>query len=105
MPSPALLVSLGAVKQQCRVEHNEEDDYLLSLLADAEDIIVRFMGERFDAEWTTVTVPGAVRAAILRQCAYMWRERGDESKGDPSGVAPGVRWLLQANGYRDLTIG
>lgn len=109
MPSPATLVSLEAVKRQLRITTDEQDDELSDLLNDAEDIVATFMGDRFDADWTEQTVPGAVRAAIVKQIAYLWAFRGDadvpEKTIDDSGLAPGVRWLLQSNGYRDLTIG
>lgn len=107
MPSPATLVGLESVKKQLRISSYEQDDEVSDLLNDAEDIVTRFMGDRFDAEWTDQTVPGAVRAAILKQVAYLWAHRGDAALPEPdeSGLAPGVRWLLQANGFRDLTIG
>jgi hypothetical protein len=107
MASPATLLSLTQAKAQLRVTHDEEDFYIEEVLADAEDIIASFMGDLFDADWTPQTVPGAVRAAILKQMTYMWSHRGEDAEptGEDSGLAPGVRWLLQANGYRDLTIG
>lgn len=108
MPSPATLVTLDAVKRQLRITSIEQDDELTDLLNDCEDIVVTFIGDRFDEDWTDATVPGAVRAAILKQVTFFWAHRGDADLPetvDESGLAPGVRWLLQANGYRDLTIG
>lgn len=107
MPSPATLLTLAQAKSQLRVTHDESDFEIEEALADAEDIIAAFMGDLFDADWTYLTVPGAVRAAILKQMTYLWTHRGDDAdiKVDESGLAPGVRWLLQASGYRDLTIG
>jgi hypothetical protein len=108
MPAPATLLTLDEVKKQIRVTHDETDGEIDTILSDAEDIVVTFIGARFDAAWTPDTVPGAVRAAILRQATALWASRGDDEKGaelfDDSGLAKGVRWLLQANGYRDLTV-
>jgi hypothetical protein len=107
MPSPATLVDVEDLQQRLRLTDPAAEEELSDILAEAEDIILTFIGDRFDAEWTDETVPGAVRAAILKQAAFRWKFRGDDEKppGDESGLAPGVRWMLQANGYRDLTIG
>ena len=105
MPSPATLVTLDQAKAQLRITHSESDVDVQDKLAEAEDIIAAVMGDLFDADWTEVTVPGPVRAAILKQLVFEWTHRGDTTAADESGLAPGVRFLLQATGYRDLTIG
>lgn len=105
-PSPATLVTFEQAKAQLRINHDESDNEIYEKLADAEFIVLSAMGDRYDEDWTDATVPPAVRAAILKQLAYLWKHRGDgEEKIHDSGLAPGVRYLLQATGYRDLTLG
>jgi hypothetical protein len=101
-----VLVTLAQAKDQLRITHTDDDQAIRDYLAHAHDIVLTFMGDRVDETWTVANAPGAVRASILKQVAYLWRFRGSsDEKADESGLAPGVRWLLQSNGYRDLTLG
>lgn len=106
MPSPATLVSLERAKKQIRVTHTEEDDDILDRIDEAEDIILRYLNGADDPTWDESTVPGAVKAAILRQFTHLWRHRGDGEKPMPveeHGLAPGVAGILA--GYRTPTLG
>lgn len=106
MPSPALLVGLDQAKRQLRVTHDEDDLDILEKLAEAEDIILVYLKAQADETWTDDTVPGAVKAAILKQTVFLWRFRGDDEGRqdiDDHGLAPGVRALLSF--YRDPALG
>lgn len=106
MPSPATLVALSDAKDQLRIRHDESDPEIQAMLADAEDVVLRIVGDLADDDWDESTVPGPVRAAILRQLTAMWSGRGDEAQLliDDTGLAKGVFAILVAGGYRDLTI-
>lgn len=104
MPSPVTLVTLDQAKRQLRIRHSEADIDIEDKLQEAEDIVMRYLNGADDPEWDQDTVPGAVRAAILRQTAHLFRFRGDAQMPDldDDGLAPGVKRLLVP--YRTPTI-
>jgi Phage gp6-like head-tail connector protein len=100
MPVVASLVTLAQVKDQLRITHAFADAELQRHLDDAEDIIRRYLKTLPDPAWTADTVPGAVRAAILRQATHLATDRGDRAgEATPDGLAPFVADLLTL--YRD----
>lgn len=93
------LVTLDQAKAQIRVFGTAEDDDLYQRLADAESIVLDYLKDGADEDWTEETVPGPVRAAILRQFAHLYQFRGDhpDDRGvtaNDDGLAPGVKGLL-----------
>lgn len=81
----------------------------LSLIADeASEIVLARIAKPADATWTAllatwteVTVPAAVRTAVLYQCANLYGHRGDEGMSGPAGIAPEAEALLKSTGYLD----
>jgi hypothetical protein len=93
------LVTLDQAKAQIRVTSTDEDGDIEMKLADAEAIVLDYLKDRADDTWTDETVPGPVRAAILRQFAALYQFRGDhpDDQGvtaDNDGLAAGVKGLL-----------
>lgn len=81
MPSPATLVSLETAKDHLRITATEggtEEAQVEMYLDMAEDIVREYLDDQFDEDWDEDTVPGAVKADILRTLADLWRHRGDE---------------------------
>ena len=101
MPIPATLATLAQLKDQVKVTDTATDAELQRTLDDAEDTIRRYLKTRDDPTWTADTVPGAVRAAVLRQATHLWADRGDRDREStsPDGLAPYVADLLTL--YRD----
>jgi hypothetical protein len=100
MPLPATLVTLAEAKDQIRVTHSFSDAELQRTLDDAEDMIRQYLKTKNDPAWTAETVPGAIRAAILRQVTHLVADRGDrDSAPNDAGLAPHVEQSL--NLYRD----
>lgn len=98
MPSPASLVSLDQAKRQLRITHEHEDEDIQDKLWEAEDIVLRYLNGG-DAAWDEESLPGAVKAAILRQTMHLFRHRGDGLEPvnvDSHGLAPGVAFMLVA---------
>lgn len=78
MASPATLVSLEAAKQQLRVTHSEEDMLIEDLLSQAEDVVLDYHDDLVDDTWTEATIPGWLKADILRTLTYLWSRRGED---------------------------
>ena len=103
MPIPATLVTLAQLKDALRITHPFADPELQRTLDDAEDVIRTVLKTKNDPLWTTDTVPGAIRAAILRQAVFLASDRGDrDSTITADGLAPFVEGLLVP--YRDPAV-
>lgn len=79
--SPAILVSLEAAKHHLRITAvggSTEETLIQDYLEIAEDIVEEYLGELYDDTWDVDSVPGSVKADILRLLADLWRHRGDE---------------------------
>jgi hypothetical protein len=80
---PAILVTLEMAKQQLRITDTLQDDVVAWKLAQAEDVIIRYLKpqrtdeDRPDYPWTAATVPPAVQDAILLYLTHLDRNRGD----------------------------
>lgn len=88
------LVVLTQAMARLRISTDEDAD-LQAILDEAEAIVLGFIAQRRTddesptwadqiAAWDPTTVPADVRAGILRQCAELYRYRGD----DPASTAP-----------------
>jgi hypothetical protein len=89
---------LEQAKAQIKVTSTADDADIALKLADAEAIILDYLKSQADASWTEETVPGPVRAAILRQFADLYRFRGDhpsDARTNGEDLAPGVTMLLR----------
>lgn len=112
---PRDLVTLAQVKRVVGVTH-AEDDFLLHLYLDqATETVLNYLARTDDDDWTAITdawteetVPGDVKASILKLSAKFYRFRGDAAAGEEpmprDGFFPDdVRWLLAR--YRDPVLG
>lgn len=79
----AVLVTLEMAKQQLRVTDALSDDVIAWKLAQAEDVILRYLKPdrtdeaRPDYPWTIDNVPLAVQDAILLYLVHLERNRGE----------------------------
>jgi Phage gp6-like head-tail connector protein len=80
---PAVLVTLEMAKQQLRITDALHDDVVAWKLAQAEDVILRYLKPmrtdepRPEYPWTIANVPPAVQDAILLYLVHLERNRGD----------------------------
>lgn len=94
MPSPPILVSLETAKDHLRItatEGSSEESQIYDYLTIAEDIVQEYLDEQWDDTWDSETVPGSVKADILRLLADLWRHRGDDVTGDGSSLMDTAR--------------
>jgi hypothetical protein len=102
------LVTLDQLKQHLKLPldvDTEDDDLTLKLLV-SHEVVFDYLTQRVSdvdawAEtvdtWDADTAPKRVLAAILEQCAFLYRWRGDDvdTPNRPDGMlAPGVVMLL-----------
>lgn len=59
------LVPLEFVKKALRVAHDDDDDVLEMHIASVTEAVLRYLRRLDVNEWTSGTVPNAVRSAIL----------------------------------------
>ncbi len=71
------LVSLEAVKRRLRIFHDDDDDDLNDMIAQAQDIIINYINKA-DENWTPQNAPPLIQAAILYQVGLLWTNRGDQ---------------------------
>jgi len=88
----ATLVTLDMAKQQLRVTDTLQDAVIAWKLAQAEDVVLRYLKPdrtdevRPDYPWTIDTVPPAVQDAILLYLSHLDRNRGDAVDGQDEQV-------------------
>ncbi len=70
------LVSLEAAKRRQRIFHDDEDADLEAMIEQASDIILNYISQP-ETEWTDLTAPPLIQAAVLYQVGLMWADRGD----------------------------
>ena len=108
VPATAQLVTLQEAKDHLQLTTPAGDpgdaDLILKLAA-AENVVLDFCGNTPEGQliattWTAVTVPMRVHAAILLQCADLYRFRGDDARSDQPDRAEDAFTLSQA--VRDL---
>jgi hypothetical protein len=79
----ATLITIDQARAQCRVIGSAQDVELTWKMAQAEDVILRYLKPaltdeaRPDWPWTIATVPPAAQDAILLYLGHLWRNRGD----------------------------
>lgn len=86
---PRDLVTLAQVKRVAGITHTEHDFLLQMYIDQATDTILNYI-ERVDDEdwtaetdaWTEETVPGDVKAALLKLAVKFFRFRGDSVAGE-----------------------
>lgn len=101
------LVTLVQMKRHLNVEGlTDHDAKIQDYLDVAHEVVIDYVKQRrsgatdWAAEvdaWTEDTVPMRVKAAIMRQCAELFRFRGDDGQDPPRAqgeLAPGVTQLL-----------
>ena len=87
-----------------RLPETQEGEDLQMKLRQAHDLVLDHISRTDDEDWTDTmlawtpdTVPKTIQAAVQRQFLDLVRYRGDDdpSKGNPLGLSPWVRQLLQ----------
>jgi hypothetical protein len=79
----ATLITIDQARAQCRIIGDAQDTELIWKMAQAEDVILRYLKPaltdepRPDWPWTIDTVPPAAQDAILLYLGHLWRNRGD----------------------------
>jgi hypothetical protein len=87
------LVSLEQAKAHLRLVGTTEDEDIQLKLDQATALVLDYINQRVDeteaaawagtiASWTDETAPPQVQAAILIQCAELYRFRGDDAAQD-----------------------
>lgn len=98
------LISIQDAKHQLRWTDSDvalRRDELQALIDQATGIVLAHCNTTehwrpVTATWDEDTVPITVKAAVLKQVAYLHQFRGDDPKGsgEDDGLAPGVKALL-----------
>ena len=70
-----MLVSLEEAKAYLKIEYDEEDDLLLSLIASAEDLCATILRK-------DLPVDDTVRVAVLYAVSYLFDSRGETNMTD-----------------------
>ena len=70
-----MLVSLEEAKAYLKIEYDEEDDLLLSLIASAEDLCATILRKDLPEDDT-------VRVAVLYAVSYLFDSRGETNMTD-----------------------
>lgn len=99
------LITLEQARKSLRLTGTQDDDDLRLKLAQAQAIVVDYVRQRHDEDewtteidaWTEEDVPAQVQAAILLQCAELFRFRGDDTDAparEPGQLSSAVRACL-----------
>jgi len=78
-----LLVSLEEAKVYLKIEYDEEDDLLLSLIASAEDLCTTILRKDLPEDDT-------VRVAILYAVSYLFDSRGETNMTELVGMLKAI---------------
>ena len=107
------IVTLAQVKKHLRVASYDEDDDIIDKLDQATSLVLDYVYRDDDdwletiLAWTPSTAPRSIQAAILVQCAELYRFRGDDlpneaPKREHGFLSPAVTAYLHR--YRDPSI-
>jgi hypothetical protein len=77
-----MLVDLSHAKRHLAITSDSGDTLIVSKALEASDIILDYLDEDGDLEWTSDTVPPLVRSAVLLMLTHLWEHRGDEMEPD-----------------------
>lgn len=78
-----MLVSLEEAKAYLKIEYDEEDDLLLSLIASAEDLCATILRKDLPEDDT-------VRVAVLYAVSYLFDSRGETNMTDLIGMLKAI---------------
>lgn len=78
-----MLVSLEEAKAYLKIEYDEEDDLLLSLIASAEDLCATILRKDLPEDYT-------VRVAVLYAVSYLFDSRGETNMTDLIGMLKAI---------------
>jgi Phage gp6-like head-tail connector protein len=94
-------LTLARAKEELRVTHAYEDAVITDKVAQATDLVIRYLDTKADPTWTAATVPLAVTAAILMTLEDLYVHRGADDWDQPTQTpyehgypAPRVRAVL-----------
>lgn len=102
------LITFEQAVRQCRLEGVEEEhtEALLMKMAQAEALILRYIGDEVSDEWTDATTAAddavfpVVQAAILEVLSNLMADRGDREKPTVGPITERVTNMLQTAGLR-----
>lgn len=106
-PVPSV-VTLAQAKKHLRLTTFEDDDDVRLKLEQATSMVLDYVWRDDDdwvdtiVGWTSSTVPGAVKAAILVQFGELYRFRGDDGKETAPSRDPHTYLHPMAQGYLRL---
>lgn len=70
------MIELDYVKKHLRIEHDEEDDLLISYTKASEEIVQIYLNQSFEDLLTTHgSIPHAIRNAVCMLVGSMYRDR------------------------------
>jgi hypothetical protein len=96
------LVSLADAKAHLRITDTAHDADITQKLETAQEAILAYEGLAADSTWTDLTVPRAVKHAILLLLTHYYENRGEDLARDEA-VWAAIGRLLAL--YRDPTVG
>lgn len=70
-----MIVSLEEVKTHLRIQHDEEDSYIVGLIAQAQTVAENYCRVSFEDP-----VPGPVRLAVLLMVSHYYEQRDNPDK-------------------------
>ena len=97
-----MLVSLERAKAQEYITHSVYDDEVANKVAEASDIVLNYISERFrELGWDESSAPGVITAAVLLVFGALWEGR-EGAEDSPEPISPAVERLLRR--YRDPVV-
>ena len=104
-----MIVTIDEVKTQLRIQHDEEDDYLRSLIVQAQAAAEDFCRVSFESEVqaeedgteTVIPAPEPVRLAVLLMVSYFYENRDIPDRVTYRGMRMAFEALIYP--YRDPT--
>jgi len=91
----ASLVTLADAKLHLHVTGDDRNADIALKMTHASDMVMDYLKDQADEDWTTETVPGPVAAAVLIALGHLYENRGDDMKADEAAWAAIGRFLAR----------
>jgi len=78
------LLSLDAAKRHLLIPSTEtrSDANVTEVVAEASDVIARYLKAKADPTWDETTTPPRIQAAVKLMLGYLWTARDDQDEAD-----------------------